>query len=396
MSVTHHWLRLFACLALGCSSVPVDETEETALERGSATADAGGAAAASSVRVIPLGALRPGARLSFEVPRGALGFTLAVVAADDKELGIRELTSPNGRRVVDRYVPEGGTRPLGRATRGAATVGIPASTRTASGEAIAGRWSAIVDGPAGAPMTLRIQSTADGAFHGGALDLDVYVPEGLVVQDPEAPHAVTAAAAPRDASIGARVDMFYSFLQHHVGIGRGEVRFHPIDARYRRAATGDERAALLTAPAAPHAGLAVVLTNEMSYGGGETLLGYSTGLPGFADGVADAHAAIGVALYKDGSVKNDALTLFHELGHFVGLMHTSEEDGTVDLFDDTPTCGGAATTACADADNLMASAGPAGPPKLSPAQIRVFRGAPLYRASATGSAAPPASPTRAP
>ncbi len=41
-----------------------------------------------------------------------------------------------------------------------------------------------------------MQVTSDGAFHDGSLDLHVYVPLGLPIQDPEPEHVVSAASAP--------------------------------------------------------------------------------------------------------------------------------------------------------------------------------------------------------
>ena len=98
------------------------------------------------------------------------------------------------------------------------------------------------------------------------------------------------------------------------------------------------------------------------------------------------------------SIESITATLLHELGHFVGLAHTSEADGRVfDVLGDTPRCeaerhDGAGPNAkdgvvdereCADgggANNVMfwsAEVG-AGPWTLTPAQAWVLRRHPLF------------------
>ncbi len=229
-------------------------------------------------------------------------------------------------------------------------------------------------------VTVKLQRTGDGAFHGGELDLHVYVPEGLRVTDPDPVHVVADPAS--DRALAKRVDVFYAELERLFGIGRGTVAFHRIDARWLHATTGDGSARLIaqaSAPAGP--ALHVVLTNELSYGGGEALLGYSVGLPGAAGTPSTVRSAIAVALYDDGSAQNDAVTFLHEMGHFAGLMHSTDYDGTPDLLDDTPTCTASAKSCSANDDNLMAPDGPARAAVVSPSQVRVVRGAPFYRAT---------------
>lgn len=341
--------------------------------------------APASIEVRSLGGLVPDTAFSFDVPRGAIGFTLTVLA-NDPDVVVRSLVSPTGHVAVTDGVPESGTRAIGRGSRGAASVAYPASTASLAGDAVVpGRWTAVVHGPVSAPVSLRVQNTGDGRFHGGALDLDVYVPRGLFVHDPEPVHALDTDTIARDACLERRVAIFYSMLERLVGIRRGAVRYYAIDERYRSATTGDARAALLSAPSTRHPGLAVVLTNDMSYGGGDPLLGYSVGLPGLVDGFGLPQGAIAVALNKGSDATNDALTLLHELGHFTGLMHTTDPDSE-DLLADTPTCS-KGQTPCADETNLMAFSGPSGGLTLSPSQVRIMQASPFYRAtraSATG------------
>ncbi len=92
-------------------------------------------------------------------------------------------------------------------------------------------------------------------------------------------------------------------------------------------------------------------------------------------------SSIAVALYDDQPASYDAVTILHEMGHFVGLMHSTDHDGTEDLLEDTPVCAEKAKR-CADEDNLMALDAPAFRPLVSPSQVRIVRGSPIYRALA--------------
>jgi hypothetical protein len=312
---------LFRSLALAatlaaCSSPVLDTSTEDELIA-SAEAPSSAAPSTPSVQRVELGVVASDQPFAFDVPADALGFTIAATWPPNvtgNEHGIRTLVAPSRRLVVRELVSEGGTLPSTRVVRGVSTFAVPSTTATL-GETVGGRWIAVVDGPQGATVTLRIQRGSAGRFQGGVLDLDVYLPDGLVTRDPEPARIVTANSATGDANVRARVDIFYRLLSEHVGIGRGTVRYHAIDRRYLSATTGDARAELLSAARGPHAGLAVVLTNELAYGEGASLLGYSVDLPGLLDAAGSPHGAIAVATNgKTATAENDALTLFHELG----------------------------------------------------------------------------------
>ena len=73
-----------------------------------------------------------------------------------------------------------------------------------------------------------------------------------------------------------------------------------------------------------------------------TLLGLSSGLPGAVQADGATLTCVLVASTVDGAdlpVDKQAFTMIHETSHFMGLTHTTEEDGTaVDDFADTPVC----------------------------------------------------------
>ena len=81
----------------------------------------------------------------------------------------------------------------------------------------------------------------------------------------------------------------------------------------------------------------------------------------------------------------DGMTMVHELGHFMGLFHTTELNRNFhDGLTDTPECAGTAAT-CPDGTNIMfvlfyGATGGIGL-TTSPQQRRVIWGSPLYNAT---------------
>ena len=54
------------------------------------------------------------------------------------------------------------------------------------------------------------------------------------------------------------------------------------------------------------------------------LLGFSPGIPGAATQTGTPISGIMAALYDESEAVNDGYTWLHELGHFIGLQHTTE------------------------------------------------------------------------
>src|SRR5262249_55794036 len=139
----------------------------------------------------------------------------------------------------------------------------------------------------------------------------------------------------------------------------------------------------------------VVLVHSIDNAG--PLAGYALGLPGPFD--ADRpNAAVLVATGPFASPSSGqldlpalAVTCAHEIGHYLGLYHTSERDGQLhDPIPDTPECAGGSS--CPDSDNIMFWTGGGARHVLSEGQATVLRRHPLSQAAAGGAPAPgPAS-----
>lgn len=121
------------------------------------------------------------------------------------------------------------------------------------------------------------------------------------------------------------------------------------------------------------------------------VLGVSAGIPG-AMGLHGAEATGLVfsadALGDERGNRQVGQTLAHELGHFLGLFHTTEQrGGGRDHLEDTPECPGIGNDmrTCPDLTNLMFPvAGWPGTAVISPGQSLIIRANPLTRAAQDG------------
>ncbi len=114
-----------------------------------------------------------------------------------------------------------------------------------------------------------------------------------------------------------------------------------------------------TAPgptAAEQLSVNVFLINDFNISEAPGILGVSSGIPG----MAGLHGNSGAGLvFSTASLGEDnkqlGQTMAHEIGHFVGLRHTTEHGfGTHDPITDTPTCANPNLAGwCPDSDNFM-------------------------------------------
>jgi hypothetical protein len=242
----------------------------------------------------------------------------------------------------------------------------------------------------------RVRITAlDGA--GAAIDDDLEVRLYVRSGEPSTAHLhvdfLVADGALADADVDSVVQLV-SRLYAQAGIDIADYTVVPV------AMPGD---VTLSTPVAPALGsgrqgaVHIVVVRSID-DGGAPLAGYALGLPGPFD--ADRpNAAVLVATAPFASPSTGhidlaglAATCAHEMGHYLGLYHTSERDGMLhDPIPDTPECSGNGGSACPDADNIMFWTGGATRHVLSEGQASVLRRHPLSQASA-GQPPPPGPP----
>jgi len=427
----------FACLAVlgsaaACSgSVQADPTVDAGPDTGPVTPkrDAGNEEpdAIAPLRdvttpaTIDLGTFAPGQEMTFTVPANALGFNIVVesISPNGSISGIDRITSPSGEIVHDHYTPKGGNHGTSYSDWGSiASASVPQSEAKSANPPEPGVWKVRFggggpqptpppldggvgdagpleagppEGPASmkAKVTVQIGSTA--GFVGGRLDLRVYIPKGLKLDNA----ILDSENAKTNAGIERRLETFFNALTLHTGIDRGEVTFHPVASElsfiddYEHLAEGF---ASSKGRADGEQALHLLLTNGIDFGDGMAAWGIAPGIPGAHTRTGTMMSGIILAV-DDAPAVGDGLTILHEAGHFFGLNHTTELTGeNSDPLSDTPLCVGISIDdplslkACPDKANVMFPTfyGTAGSLiDVSESQKRIYRGSPIYKAYET-------------
>jgi hypothetical protein len=387
--MTFRYTRFLLCAALA-SSLACGEDLEAAPDAGPAQADAN-VGEDESLLHIGLGTVASDSDIEVEIPDNAIGFHVIVQSSAGGAVGIRSITGPNGELLATDYVPDQAPAPMLQVPDGIATATIPQSSHPAAIPVSAGTWTLQFSGAGTLTASVFVRLAADGEFHGGTLDLTVYIPEGLTISDPDPEHVVSAASAATDNAVAARIDSFFATLEELFGIGRGAVRFVGIDAEFRSIAYDQLGAVLENTSGNGPTGAHVVFLNELTFQG-SPLWGTSSGLPGTATSTGHSRSGVALDISLGFGAIADGKTMVHELGHFAGLFHTTDPSGVYpDTLSDTPTCVNTANVlSCPDRNNIMFFAfwGASGGVDIqtSEHQRRIMHASPLYRASESASA----------
>lgn len=347
----------------------------------------------SELTIIDLPLADPHVDVPFDVPEGALGFHVLVqsLGSSIAGLSIESIRDPMGTLVHENNGPVGASHPTSDSQTGmVASAQVPQGGVFAGIALPKGKWVVRFGGGSPVRAKIQIQTTPDGKFHGGLLNVNVFVPEGLVMDRKE----VTAQSALTHAGVIKRLEGFFDLVYDLYGLRNGTLRFFDIPAKYvtiENAELDDVFAETRVLPAGQSVSL---FLSEPSDNG--DWWGVAGGIPGSANTTGTDQSGFALASQVDATVE-ESFVLAHELGHFMGLNHTSEMDGRwTDPLPDTPECPDMfkLKTNCPDYDNIMFALGKhAKPITTSTMQRRVVQGSPMFQAFIAG-APPPASVLR--
>lgn len=288
---------------------------------------------------------------SFEVPMGAVGFYVAPFTRANERVVPRTLTRPDGTTLdlgrdydflMINHELIGSLSPLL----------FPASDRNEFRDAFGpGTYTLEVQSNASEVCFYAIPQTARGT----RLALNIY----FVGVD-----GVDAASASGNRSIQRMVgtmQRIYSDMGVSVEVADYIDASSTVTENYRIIRDFYDVYDLVATSKAPSGGanaalsVNIFLIEGFNVSEAPGLLGVSAGLPGMAG--VHGNSAAGLVFSAQSLGEDDSTlgqTMAHEVGHFLGLRHTTEHDGTPDPITDTPTCVTPKLGwVCSDAGNFM-------------------------------------------
>lgn len=367
----------FLCVDL-CGSCPADQQCASAtLRRASGDVATDICQWAPGRTTLDLGAAETPAvgshEIPFSIPAGTRSFTLVLIDDDGLRVAATSLRAPDGTLLLDEFDSELDLNP-GFSWPGAVAVVVPdtdvASARPQNGEYRlrigtfdSATWDHLV------PVTGAVEHISvvikPEAEDGGLLDLHVHfaTASGLHVAD-----------APDNAYLNEVLGRVRGYWEDRAALRVAEIEYSELPPEHAAVETGDEARAMFAryAEPGPHGMSVNVFLVELFAGG---LTGGIPGPPGWFDTWAN-----GTAVALRGSGNETGIMLAHELGHYLGLRHTTETTGgRHDPIGDTPDCEvGTAADQCPDFGNLMFPLTQLRSDLvLTPGQVQVARGSAL-------------------
>lgn len=317
--------------------------------------------------------------LSFELPAGVGAFTLVLEDFEDRVPAVTRLTGPDGTVFIGNPA-DGGVRDLARCASGPgqATVLVPGSdeARATPGP---GRYTleVVTYEPMGFPVMSqrvagrveRVAAVFKRPTRGGVVDVKLKL----------APEVGYSVADGGGTWVRALLTRFEEVTRDKLGVALGQVQMEllPPDAGVVVSTAAQSRALWTQySEGAPTARpVNVMVVDSLTFAGG--ISGGNPGAPGVY-----GRPASGVTLEPLASgPQATGVLMAHEVLHYLGLFHTSDEYFGADLISDTPECANPAGSGCADARNLMFPYFPTREPlSLSAGQVKVLEGSPwVYR-----------------
>ncbi len=268
------------------------------------------------------------AELSFDVPADAISFMIEATTAASTSLGLRLLTGPGGK-VYENEQLTGAY--IWSAQQEIFNQQVPNTDRT-NVQLVPGggtyklkllRWS----GGAGS-CDIRViieRRPKAGTDVIATLDLNVFLAAGI---------APTAATAANDNTLQAVFTQMNTILSSQ-GVALGDIDYYDVtDTQYDDVTFAEFGPMLKLSSAANETRLSLFFVRE-AIGGG--ILGVSPTLGGPA--LLGTELSGVMALYTNQfSPQFIGLVAAHELGHFLGLAHTTEQNGAWDDITDTAQC----------------------------------------------------------
>ena len=288
--------------------------------------------------------------LRLDIPSGLASFSVVLVDDDGLRVGVRSLVSPDARMFFDHTAFGDSLNPAA-AYIGTTSMMVPVSDDPAAAP-IAGPWQMTVG--TFDPDNFTDLDPVDGQIErievffepeaeiGGRLDLHIALAPGFGAT------ATTASTTPFVTDLVGRLERL---LLEPADVQLGSLTYAVLDEAHDRVEDGDETRQMCRdfSVHGPHGtSINLLVVRDLDY-----TSGHSGGIPG-PPGVIGTNASC-VVIEQIGNGRATGVLAAHELGHMLGLFHTTFlQGGFVDPISDTESCAvGTAVEDCPDYRNLM-------------------------------------------
>ena len=296
----------------------------------------GGAPPIPPLVEIDLGDVVFGTPVPFELPANALGFSAIATSANElDDIGFSDVSSPAASSIIEYYGMSGTA--VTWLDFSVMTTAVPLSDHGNAMPLMAGYWDLLLGSQTTndmAHLSVWYRQTVDGLFHGGAIDVNAFLTPGV-------------------AGEGYISELVHGAFDGYAGLNVGTLTFKPLSSEFD--VVNEQNAVELMkqtaqAPGKPAVNVMVVTAIDTK----SQPLGFSSGIPG--NPLQHGTSRSVVVMVVTGDPALDQLVMAHEVGHYAGLIHTSEVSGGFgDALTDTPYCNDVVGKydACPDFDNLM-------------------------------------------